>query len=354
MSLSWTRRLVGLAVAFVALITAVPLFAQTGGVTGKCTGQEGKPLAGYTIALERTEVRWTSHTKTNKKGEYIYIGLAPGEYKLTLEDPSGKQMYTITRHVGIGDPTEINFDMAKEMEYAKKQMEANPEYQKKMAEQAKDQKEFTGLKQIFDEGTRLYDAQQYAEAAAMYEKALPMAKEKNVPIVLSRLADSYREAKEYNKALETYQKAIALQPNDANLHNNLGSLYAEMGKTDEAQAEFQKAAELNPAGAGKMYYNLGVVMYNKGKMDESEAALKKSIEIDPSFPDAYYLEAQALLGKATLGADGKVQPVPGTVEALQKYLELAPNGKFAGAAKQSLDLLQGSVQTSYSKKKKKG
>ena len=95
------------------------------------------------------------------------------------------------------------------------------------------------------------------------------------------------------------------------------------------------------------------LMWNR-RLDEAEALARRAIELDPNFPDAYYLEAQALLGKATLGSDGKVQPVPGTVEALQKYLELDPNGKFAGAAKQSLELLKGSVQTSYSKKKKKG
>ena len=86
-------------------------FAQTGGLTGKCTGQGGAPLAGYTLQVERTEMKWSSKVKTNKKGEYTYIGLAPGQYKITLLGPDGKPMYFIEKKVGIGDPTEVNFDM---------------------------------------------------------------------------------------------------------------------------------------------------------------------------------------------------------------------------------------------------
>ena len=50
---SLRRRLIGVAVAFAALAFTVSGFAQTGGVTGKCTGEDGKPLVGYTIQLER-------------------------------------------------------------------------------------------------------------------------------------------------------------------------------------------------------------------------------------------------------------------------------------------------------------
>ena len=44
-------------------------------------------------------------------------------------------------------------------------------------------------------------------------------------------------------------------------------------------------------------------------------------------------------------------PAPGTVEALNKYLEIAPDGKNAQAAKDLLDSLGAAVQTSYGTKK---
>ena len=42
--------------------------------------------------------------------------------------------------------------------------------------------------------------------------------------------------------MDYYNKVIAIAPNDATLHNNLGHLYADMGKSAEAMTEFQKAA----------------------------------------------------------------------------------------------------------------
>jgi hypothetical protein len=53
---------------------------------------------------------------------------------------------------------------------------------------------------------------------------------------------------------------------------------------------------------------------------------------------------------AKAGADpktGAVQPVPGTIEELQKYLELKPDGVNAQSAKEMIAALGGSVSTSF-------
>jgi len=53
------------------------------------------------------------------------------------------------------------------------------------------------------------------------------------------------------------------------------------------------------------------------------------------------------LAKATLDKDGKTVPVPGTTEALQKYLDLAPNGPHVEEAKAMLASLGTTLQTEY-------
>jgi len=198
----------------------------------------------------------------------------------------------------------------------------------------------------------------------MYEQALPLAKEKNVPIVLAQLAQAYGSAakqeqgrdvrmQDQQKAVDYFQKAMQLDPNNAGLHNNLGSVYAEMGKVAEAQAEFQKAADINPAGASGYYYNLGVVMVNQGKMDEASVSLKKATDLDPTNANAFYWYGMALLGKAGTKPDGTVDVVPGTIEAFQTYLKLQPNGQWAQAAQGSIDQLKTTVPTEYKAQKKK-
>jgi tetratricopeptide (TPR) repeat protein len=276
---------------------------------------------------------------------------------VTLQNPAGRELVTLGTRVGLGDPTALDFDIAKEKEFAeeqqKKALEENPELKRKMEEQAKEAKEFTGLKEIFDQGQALYAQKQFADAASTFERALPLAKEKNLPILLERIADSYHKARQYDQAIAYYNKAIEASPKQASYHNNMGNVLAEMGKTQEAAEQFRMAAEMDPGQASRYYFNYGAVMYNTGKMDESSDAFKKATEIDPGYADAYFWLGQALMGKATLAEDGSIVPAPGTAEALEKYLELEPEGRNAATAQQLLQTIQAGVETRFKREKKK-
>jgi tetratricopeptide (TPR) repeat protein len=221
------------------------------------------------------------------------------------------------------------------------------------------------LKQTFDQGRALYEQGQYTEAAAVFEKALTLAKDsKNVPVVMGQLADTWAKAasvennpdtrkEEQDKALDYYQKVLQIAPNEAAIHNNLGKLYADIGKTAEAQEEFKKAADLDPTHASGYYYNLGAILVNKGQMDDAAAALKKATDIDPENATAWFWLGTALMGKLSQKPDGTIVPAPGTIEAFRTYLKLAPTGPWATQAQDNLNVLQGKVTTEYKATKKK-
>jgi hypothetical protein len=62
---------------------------------------------------------------------------------------------------------------------------------------------------------------------------------------------------------------------------------------------------------------------------------------------------RALMGKLDMDPKtGKVIPAPGTIEALQAYLKLEPQGQHAEEAQSMLQTVQGSVETTYKKQKK--
>jgi tetratricopeptide (TPR) repeat protein len=355
MDLSRTFQRLGLMAALAVMAAAVPAYSQTGGITGKCKLQDGSPCVGCYVVLERQEIKGNYKVKTNKKGEYVYIGLPMGLYKIILEDPTGKQLfYFNNKHIDMGDPTKVDFDLAKEIAAAQKEQASNPEYQKKAEAQQKEEKQLTSLKALYDEGNSLFAAKKFPEAADRFQQALPLAQGKNREAVLTRLADSYAGAKDNDKAIATYQEALQADPNSAGLHNNLGNVYANAGDTEKAKAEFQKAAEIDPAGAAQYYFNLGAVLYNTGKMDDAAAAFKKSADLNPKGADAYFWLGLSLAGKMTTDSSGKVVTPPGTLEAFQKYLQLAPDGPNAPAAQAQIQIIQGGVETQYAKPKKKG
>jgi tetratricopeptide (TPR) repeat protein len=153
---------------------------------------------------------------------------------------------------------------------------------------------------------------------------------------------------EIAKALEAYAKSIELKPDDAGAHNNYALALGQAKKFDQMQAELKKAAELDPQGAGKYYYNLGATLVNTGQVGPAMEAFKKAIELQPTYADAYYQYGVTLVGQAKVDtATGKVTPVPGTIEAFQKYLELAPTGTYAQSAKEMMESLGGTLQTNF-------
>jgi len=165
--------------------------------------------------------------------------------------------------------------------------------------------------------------------------------------------DPQVRTKDYQDAIESAQKALAIDATSATYMSILANAYAHTGQTDKAVEQYKAAAQADPTSAAKFDYNAAATYYNAGKMDEAIALLDKSIQEDPKRADSYFLKGQAMLGKATTKDDKMVVP-EGTAECLNKYLELDPTGKNAEAAKQMLTMIGAPVSTSYGKSKSSG
>ena len=352
--------------------------AQITAIEGQVTGEDGKPLVGAVVKIDRTDITAHYKTKTDKKGHYFYNGLPLGNYNVAIE-VDGKD---VDKKTGIrsklGDPTSVPFDLQaskREREAGQaamqkaadsggqvtKEMERGMTAEQKAAleKSIKDRegqlRQHKELNDAFTAGMAAITDKQYDQAVQALTKASEIGPKELA--VWANLADAYmklastKTGPEFNdaaqKGLDAYTKAIDLKPEDAATHNNYALALVQAKKIPEAQAELTKAAQLDPANAGKYYYNLGAVLTNANQADAAADAFQKAIAADPKYAEAYYQYGVYLVGKASFGADGKVTPVPGTVEAFQKYLELAPDGQFAQPAKDMLTTLNASVETSY-------
>jgi tetratricopeptide (TPR) repeat protein len=355
------------------LFCALAGFAQTSSMEGDVKGQDGAPLKGALIKIDREDIKGHYQVKTDKKGHYFYGGLPLGMYKVSLEVDGKDIDYVDKVHTRLGDPTVNNFDM---QAMAKKRQALNqaaetgnlskdqargmsPEEKAAFEKANKERTELKAkskqLNDAFNAGKEALNAKQFDVAVAQFTKATEMAPDQ--PVIWANLGDAEvnlaktKTGAEHddalNKAMDAYKKTLELKPDDAGVHNNYALALAQSKKFDEAQAELAKAAQLDPPSAGKYYYNLGALLVNNGQAEQAGAAFKKAIDADPKYADAQYQYGIYLIGKATLGSDGKYDPVPGTREAFQAYLELKPDGPNAEAAKGMLASLSGSVDTSY-------
>jgi TolB-like protein/DNA-binding winged helix-turn-helix (wHTH) protein len=94
----------------------------------------------------------------------------------------------------------------------------------------------------------------------------------------------------------SYQRALALEPGDAEVLEEAGSLAATLNHFEEALALSRRAVELDPLRASA-YRNLANVAEWAGQLDEAEAAARKGLELDPQFPWLHTLLAFVQLAR---------------------------------------------------------
>src|SRR4051812_35471703 len=97
------------AMAIGLAIVAAPVSAQTGQIKGRVVDAQGNPVDGAKITLYNTATNRTLETKTNKKGEYIQVGLSPAKYKVTASKGDLNQALDIDIHL---DMANLDFKLA--------------------------------------------------------------------------------------------------------------------------------------------------------------------------------------------------------------------------------------------------
>jgi tetratricopeptide (TPR) repeat protein len=181
------------------------------------------------------------------------------------------------------------------------------------------------------------EAKNYSAAVVSFRRAAEL--DPNQHVVWAHMGDAYLALNQASEAIGAYERAVAIKPDDAGYHNNYSIALARASRIDQAAQELEAAARLDPVNAGKYFYNLGAVLVNTGKNQQAETAFRRATEIDPKYADAYYQLGICLMGRGTVNAAGWVVPPPGTAEAFEKYLQLAPSGQNAGTARATLRVL---------------
>ena len=343
-----------LLIAMAAFLT-VSAVAQQASIKGVCKDDDGKPIAGATVELNNLENGAKTILKTDARGQYYSIGIVAGNYKINLIGPDGKLIFYLNNvPIKLAVDNVFDIDLAKQRAAAAKESGMTEEQRKAIEKTKKENEKIKGINALLLQAAAQKKDGKWDEAVATMEQAA--AQDQTHDVVYASLADAYLGDKKYPEAETAYNKAIELAPPTSKslggYHNGLAQALLKQGKTEQAMVEYDKAAQLDPAGAGMYYYNEGAVLTNQGKVDEANQAFDKAIAADPTRPDPYYQKGVNLLGKATLGKDGKMVPAPGTAEALNKYLELAPDGKYAQAAKDLLASIGAPVQTTFGAQKK--
>lgn len=106
--------------------------------------------------------------------------------------------------------------------------------------------------------------------------------------IQNSIGGAYRSAREFEKAVIHYQRALALKPDFPEARNNLGTVYASMGRWEQAIPLFEKAAnDFKYDNRHVAYENLGTVYFFQKKYDIAIGYYQRSLGLEPRYGPAY-------------------------------------------------------------------
>jgi tetratricopeptide (TPR) repeat protein len=99
------------------------------------------------------------------------------------------------------------------------------------------------------------------------------------------LGNLYFDAERYDDAIKWYSEAVKLQPNDANVSTDLGVSYYYTNQPDKALAQFDQSLKIDPKHA-KTLLNVGIVRaFGKQDLDGATKAWQEVIKLAPDSPE---------------------------------------------------------------------
>jgi hypothetical protein len=353
-----------LALVVLALVPALAGAQDTPAkIHGHVQDPANAPIANAQVILSTDGKTPLFTFTTDANGDYKGEGIKPGTYYITLYATPGKPIDRFDNvKFSTGTDTLQDFDLSR-AEYVNKL----PPEQKKALEDAKaknatinkENQNVGKLNDLLKQARADNQAKKYDEAATLMQQATTI--KPDAAVLWLELGIAQTGLKKWDDATTSLKKALDLDTNSkkpnpeiqAADNNALGEVYANSNKIPDATASYDAAAKLQPANAAMYYTNETIVLSRAGQTDATIAAADKAIAADPNKPIPYYLKGQALIQKATVDPKtNKIIAPPGTAEAYNKYLELAPNGPMAPEAKSVLAEIGEKVNTKYSAGKK--
>ena len=129
-------------------------------------------------------------------------------------------------------------------------------------------------------GNAFKDLKRYEDAIASYNKAIEI--DINYAEIHNNKGNALKSLERYDEAIESYDKAIKIKSDYAFAYNNKGNALKNLERYDEAIESYDKAIKINPNYI-EAHHNKGNILKDLKRFDESISSYDKAIEINPDY-----------------------------------------------------------------------
>lgn len=333
-----------LTIAILIALAPAPALAQPGLVRGKVTDENGAPVRDAVATFQAEGSQMQRQTKTDARGEFLVVGLEATRYKITV----AKEGF-VTDAISVGVLRENNQLLEFRLTSAKAAATAAPTVVSEgpaipvtAAVAGTDPKATAALQALAKTAVEALNGGRNDEAIAAFTEIV--AASPQCADCYVNLGVAHVNKQEYPQAEAAFKKATGIKADHAEAYERLAAVYSAQKKFDLAAEASKNAATLigaAPAASGggggnfAALYNQGVALFNGGKFAEAKIAFESAANADPKMAMAHYHLGIAAVNVGDLAL---------AVRALERYLQLEPNGDKAAEIKASLPALKGMVK----------
>lgn len=332
-----TMLLRGSALFVLLLAMYAPVSAQTI-VSGRVLDEKNQPVDGAVVLFVSSSGTNKRDVKTDRKGEFLFQGLASGEYTVTAT--KGELSDTHKTNVSQSAKARIEFILRPKSGVSTAKVPVGPPVLEGlsagMVPGAKDEKETQAVQTLAASALEAVKGANHEQAVARLNELVA-----RVPACgncYTQLGVSLAELKKPDEAEAAMKKGVEITPSVEG-YTALTRFYNTQKKFDLAAEASKKASEAGggaaaAGGAGgassETLYNQGVVLWNAQKYAEAKEQFEAAVKADPANAAAQYQ-----LGMANLN----LGQIPAARSAFEAYLKADANGSRAAEVKGYLSQL---------------
>ncbi|HWR41271.1 MAG TPA: tetratricopeptide repeat protein [Patescibacteria group bacterium] len=146
----------------------------------------------------------------------------------------------------------------------------------------------------YEQGNRYNEKREFDKAIECYNRAL-LLNERFVDGLIQR-GDAYDNKGSYDEAIADYSQALELDPQQLFVYNNRGVAYRHKGNFDAAMADYKQALTLD-SNCGDVYSNRAAAYNSQGQYDQAIADASQALRLNSRDVDAYNNRSVAYISK---------------------------------------------------------